>query len=153
MNVRRWLGPLPDADAPSETALLVSDIEAGEFAFVRDSNAPDDVLMYLVKFVAVNDTAIEVAAWGTTTKTVHTATYRPVVCLTNHNMAPTTRPGSRRSEPWTWQIPTAGVEKSVLLRQLKLLPSGKLNTASKSRAQALKKLPSGRRLEFCRYQL
>ena len=34
MNVRCWLGPLPDADTPSETALLVSDIKAGEFAFV-----------------------------------------------------------------------------------------------------------------------
>ena len=152
MNVRRWLGPLPDADAPSETALLVSDIEAGEFAFVRDSNAPDDVLTYLVKFMAVNDTAIEVAAWGTTTKTVHTATYRSVVTLTNHNMAPTTQPGSRRSKPWTWQIQTAGVEDLVLLRQLKLLLSGEFDKDSMTRVEALKKLPSGRRLKFRRYQ-
>ena len=152
MNVRRWLGPLPDADAPSETALLVSDIEAGEFAFVRDSNAPDDVMLHLVKFTAVNDTAIEVAAWGTTTKTAHSATYRPVVTLTNHSMAPTTRPGSRRSEPWTWQIPTAGVETLVLLRQLKLLPTGKLDPESKERAAALKKLPSGKRLKFRVYR-
>ena len=109
-------------------------------------------MLHLVKFTAVADTAMEVAAWGTTTKTVHTATYHPVVTSTNLNMAPTTQPGTRRSEPWTWQIPTVGVEDLVLLQQLKLFPSGKLDAKSKGRAQALKKLPSGRRLQFHQYQ-
>ena len=144
MNVCCWIGPLPNADALSETVLLVSDNEASECAFLRDSNAPDGMTLYVVKFTAVNNMAIEVAAWCTTSKTMHTMTHHPVVMLPNHNMAPTMGPGNRRSEPWTWQIPTVGIEDLVLLHQLKLLPFGWFDVDPKGCAAALRKLPSGK---------
>ena len=150
-NVRCWLGPVPDADSDaSDDRLLVSDIEAGEYAFVRDSAEPDDVLMHMVKFTTVSDKDIEVACYGRTSSSHVTAIYRPVMVLRSVNK-PTTRPKSA-SDPWTWAIPTEGMEDMILLRQLSLLPSGKFTAESRRRVEKLKTLPTTtKRLKFRRY--
>jgi hypothetical protein len=153
MNVRCWLGPVPDADSASDSDVLISDISAGEYAFVRDSNDPDDILMHCVIFAAVNDTCIDVAAWGTSAKNHVTGTYRPVVILRVNNK-PTTRPGNRHVRcNWTWQIPIAGVDEMILLRQLEMLPGGHWTAKSARRVKLLKKLPgSSKKLKFRRYR-
>ena len=79
MNVRRWLGPLPDPSTASDDIMmpLTSDIEEGQFVFARDSATSK--MLYLCRVASVDDIGVEIHAWGTTSKNHLTSAYRPVM--------------------------------------------------------------------------
>jgi hypothetical protein len=100
-NVRRWRGPVPATATSSDNSIipLTFDVETGEFSFVIDSTT--STVMYLVRVTSVDETAVHVHAWGTTSKNHLTAKYRPVKILNLTNQ-PTTRPRkNQQCRPWT----------------------------------------------------
>ena len=136
MNVRRWLGPLPDPLTASVDVMmpLTSDIEEGQFVFARDSDSSN--LLYLCRVASVDDVDVELHTWGTTSKNHLSAVYRPVMILNKNNL-PTTRPGRAACQPWSWQVPTDAIEDLILVRPVEVLATGKLGADSRRHVRAL----------------
>ena len=136
MNVRKWLGPLPDPQTASTDAMMpmTSDIEPGQFVFARDSDSSN--MLYLARVASVDDLGVEVHAWGTSSKNHIESQYRPVMILESNSL-PTTRPRRAACQPWSWQVPTDAIEDLILLRPVDVTASGKLDAATRRRVRAL----------------
>ena len=81
INVRRWLGPLPNPLTVSVDAMmpLTSDIEEGQFVFARDTS--ESKTLYLCCVTSADDVSIGLHAWGSTSKNHFDTAYRPVMIL------------------------------------------------------------------------
>ena len=67
MNIRRWRGPLPDADTDESFTLpFTSDIEVNEFMIVPDSDMSK--VMYLAMVTEIFVTQFAVEYWCVTKK-------------------------------------------------------------------------------------
>ena len=95
--------------------------------------------MYLVRVTSVDESAVHVHTWGTTSKIHLTAKYRPVMIL-NSDGSPTTRPRMyQQCRPWTWKILVSSIDNLLVLKQAVALPSGIIDAETKRR---LRDLPS-----------
>jgi len=115
-NVRRWLGPVPANATSSDNSIvpLISDVKTGEIAFAIDSTT--STVMYLVRVTSADETAVNVHAWGTTSKNHLTGKYKPVMIL-NSTDQPTTRPRkNQQCRPWTWKILVSTVNDLLVLK-------------------------------------
>ena len=99
-------------------------------------DAPSATILYLAKVMDVNDNTITINAWGSTNKNHVTGKYLPVFILDSNNL-PTTKPRNQAAKPWTWKLPTAAVQDLCVLRDVCLLPSGRLDAASRRKVKRL----------------
>ena len=128
------VGLPPTSDDDDSILPLALDVEVGEFAFVRD--APSANVLYLAKVIDVDDNTLTIHAWGTTNRDHVTGKYLPVSILNSNNL-PTTKPRNRAAKPWIWHLPTAAVVDLCVLRDVCILPSGRLDAASRKRVRRL----------------
>ena len=132
MNVRVWKGPLPLLTDASEDILvpMASDVECGEFVLIREF--PDSKSIYLTRVKSVTDVTVTVAAWGTTSKNYANGKYMPVLIL-DSSKAPVLKPRrGQTTKPWRWDVPTESFDDPVVLREVAVLPTGKLEKMSKT---------------------
>jgi hypothetical protein len=114
-NVRRWRGPVPATATSWDDSIipLTSDIETGEFAFAINSTT--STVMYFVRVTSVDETAVHVHAWGTTSRNHLTGKYKPVMIL-NSTDQPTTHPRkNQQCRPCTWKILVSTVDELLVL--------------------------------------
>ena len=89
---------------------------------------------------AVDDTTIDVSAWGSTKVKQANSKFAPVMIL-DESLLPATRPRAGLAcSPWTWQLPADAVSDLVIARDLCVLPSGKPDPAAR---KILRSLPTG----------
>ena len=136
MNIRKWRGPMPSANTDQSLLVpFVSDVEVGEFCIIRDS--PTATTLYLARVTAVDDLTVNVACWGCTYKSQISAKFAPVVIMEESDL-PTTKPqAGKASSPWTWGCRADLMEEMFLVRDLVMLPSGKIDVASRKKLRAL----------------
>ena len=113
---------------------MTCDIEEGQFVLARDCESSN--MLYLARVASVDDTGVEVHAWGTTSKNHIASVYRPVMILNSNNL-PTTRPRRNACQPWSWQVPTDAIEDLILLRPVDVTAAEKLDAATRRRVRAL----------------
>ena len=96
MNVRIWKGKLPLLTDASDDAMvpMASDVEPGEFTFMRDE--PGSKLLHLTRTRSVTDVNVTVRAWGTTSKNHVNGIYFPVQIL-DSSKAPVLKPRKGRT--------------------------------------------------------
>ena len=92
-------------------------------------DAPSARVLYLAKVISVDDNTITINAWGSTNRNHVTGKYLPVYIRDRDNL-PTAKPRSQAVTPWSWQLPTAAVADLCVLRDVCILPSGRLDAAS-----------------------
>ena len=136
MNIRKWRGPLPAANTDQSLLVpFVSDVEAGEFCLIRDS--PSAKTMYLARVISADDQIINVACWGCTYLRQINAVFKPVMIMADTDQ-PTTEPRlGKACSPWTWGCRADLIEEMFLLRDLGVLPSGKIDADGRIELRAL----------------
>ena len=136
MNIRKWRGPMPAANTDQSLLVpFVSDVEVGEFCIIRDS--PSAKELYLARVTAVDDLTVNVACWGCTYKSQVKCKFKPVVIMEESDL-PTTNPQAGKAHsPWTWGCRADLIEEMFLVRDLIMLPSGKMNVETRKRVRAL----------------
>ena len=124
--------------ANTDQSLLVpfeSDVEVGEFCIICDS--PSAKMLYLARVTAVDDLTVNVACWGCTYKSQINAKFTPVVIMEESDL-PTTKPQAGKAHsPWTWGCRADLVEEMFLVRDLVMLPSGKIDADSRRKLREL----------------
>jgi hypothetical protein len=138
-NVHRWQESLPDAVSDETYSPPLSiDVELEEFLIIRDLDTSKD--LYLAMVCEIHELFFTVECWGCT----HKHNRQKGIFKITHVLedgSPTTMIPHKdvTSNPWMWQIDFDTLLDCVLVRNVEVLPTGKLDATTQAE---LLKLPS-----------
>ena len=139
MTVRIWKGKLSLLTDASEDAMvpMASDVEPGEFTFMRDE--PGSKLLHLTRVHSVTDVNVSMRGWGTTSKSASNGIYLRVQILDSSKLPALKPRKGKTTTPWQWDVPAESFDDLVVLRHVVVLASGKMGKATKRRLRSLDK--------------
>ena len=125
---------------------MATDIEVGEMVLAREST--DTKILDVAEIINVDDSAVQVHCYGTTSKKQLTAKYTPVLTHTDskkrHHIILWKPRKNQICKKWTWKIRHDDFADLVLKRNVKLDKKNKFD--AKTRAK-IKVSPHGFRIK------
>ena len=127
VNIRRWIGPVPN-EAPSVIAPHASgDIEVGSIVTVRDE--PTSTKLDLARITSITDETVTVSCFGTRGTSLKSSKFHEVYTLGDKVFLGKPK-HNNKAQPWTWQIQVEDVNELIPAQGLVMRKNGSLTAKS-----------------------
>ena len=127
VNIRRWMGPIPDKAPLKVIPQTSGDIEVGTIIAVRDE--PTSKKLDIARIVSITDETVKVSCFGTRSKKLRKAKFYEV--YTEGSDVFLGKPAhNKKAGPWAWQIQIEDVNELIPAQGLQMNKDGRLYPSS-----------------------